>query len=135
MEALANSIEHDDRVVQRIADHGENRRDDREIKRRLRDRKNAEHEDRIMHDGENRAEREAPGVKPKCDVNEDQQEREAERHDRAFLKLVTHLRADDVEPQNLRARVDGFEGLIEFGADRSPVLSRSGRQPDRDIAR
>ena len=56
VEALADTIEHHDRVVERIADHREDRRDHRQIKRRLRHGEDAEHEDRVVQHREDRAE-------------------------------------------------------------------------------
>ena len=70
LEALADAVEHDDGVVQRVADDREDGRDHR------RDRtcvcvseNNAEHEDRVVHHREDGAERQPPGVEAERDVD------------------------------------------------------------------
>ena len=77
LEVLADAVEHDDRVVQRVADDREDGRDHREIELGLRDREHAEHQDRVVHHGEDGAQRQPPGMKAQDDVEADQDQRDA----------------------------------------------------------
>ncbi len=110
------------------ADHGE-------IERSLRDREDAEHENRIVQHGEDGAEGQPPRMKAERDVREDQKQCEPECPHCAVPELIAHLRSDDVQLQHLYGRIDGLQGHLELRADRGRGFRRIGRQPDSDIAR
>ena len=137
LEALADAVEHDDGIVERIADDGEDGRDHGEIERRLRDRENAEHQDGVVHHGEDGAERKLPGVKAERDVDEDEQQREGERPD---ARCPAAHRPPAGRPTSrlldLRAGVDGFQSRLDAarGSHRPSGLALR-RQTDGDIAR
>ena len=76
--ALADSVEHDDGVVQRIADHRQNGRNRRQIEGHLRQREESDHADRIVQYGENRAERELRR-EAEQHVNQDEHQRRDQR--------------------------------------------------------
>ena len=73
LEALADTVEHHDGVVQRVTDDSEDGRHHRQIELRLGHGKNTDHQDRVMHDREDGAERQAPGMKAEGDVDEDEE--------------------------------------------------------------
>ena len=76
--ALADPVEHDHGVVQRIADHRENRRDRGQVEGHLREREESDHADRVVQHGENRAEREF-GREAQQHVDQDQHQRRHQR--------------------------------------------------------
>ena len=94
---LADAVEHDDGVVQRVADDREDGRDHRQVERRLREREHAEHQDRVVHHGEDGAERQSPGVEAQDDVERDQHQRHRQRLDGRVAQLVADLRTHDCE--------------------------------------
>ena len=127
LETLADTIEHHDGIVQRIADHRQNGRDHRQIELGLGHGENADHQDRVVQHREDGAERQSPGMKAERDVDEDQQQGEAQRPDGAGVQLVTDLRTDDLELRHLRGRVDRRDDRLDLGADRGDRLARLGR--------
>ena len=121
LEALADTVEHHDGVVQRVADDREDRRDHRQIERRLRHGEEAEHEDRVVQHGEDGAERQPPGVEAEGDVDEDQQQRERQRPDGAGLAA----RCRPAGPRRPAAR-PARSGSTAFSAS-SSLRARSRR--------
>ena len=85
LEALADTIEHHHRVVERVADDREDRRDHRQVERHLRQGEETDHQDRVMQHREDRAEGQPPGMEAEGDVEEDQQQGEEQRPDGAGL--------------------------------------------------
>ena len=95
-EALADTVEHHDGVVQRIADDRKNGGDGRQVKGCLRQREDAHHQDRIMNDGEDRAQGQPPGMKAQGDIDEDADQGEEQRQLGAALQLTADLRTHDI---------------------------------------
>jgi len=134
VEALPDPVEDDDRVVERIADDRENRRHDRKIEGRAVEGEDTEHQDRVVDDGDDGAEREPPSVEAERDVDEDHPERERQGPCGAALELAPDLRSDDIETANLRVGIHLLQHRLDLGADLGAVhLAR--RQPDLDVAR
>ena len=104
LEVLADAVEHDDRVVQRVADDREDGRDHGEIELGLRDREHAEHQDGVVHHGEDGAQRQPPGVEAEDDVERDQHQRHGQRHDGRVAQFVADLRTHHLERGDLARR-------------------------------
>src|SRR4029077_13293476 len=88
LEALADAVEHHHRVIQRVADDGEDGSDHRQIEGHLAEREEADHQDRIVQYRENRTERQPPGVETERDVQKYPEQREEQRPHGAHLELV-----------------------------------------------
>ena len=76
---LADTIVDDDRVVERIAQDGEERRDAGQVEIDLRDRHEAERQHEVVHVGDHGAERELPlEAEPEIDQDRDDREHQPE---------------------------------------------------------
>ena len=85
----------------------------------------------IVQHGDDRAERQAPGVEPQDDVERDQHERDRHRHDRGIAQLVADLRAHDLERRDAHARIELHERVLE---DRRQVdILHGGARPRRNL--
>ena len=82
-----------DRVVHAVADDREERRDDREVELERQRAEEADGDEHVVHERDDRAEAEAE-LEAEADVDEHHQRREADRLERGALHLAADLRAD-----------------------------------------
>src|SRR5450631_486305 len=132
--ALANTVENDYRVVQRIADHRQNRRDRRQIKRHLAEREESDHTDRVMQHRQNRAARELEREAEQY-VDQDQHQGREQRPAALDEEFLAHLRTDHFRALQLHAVVDAAEYLENARADLLAFHIRIRWQANQDVAR
>ena len=107
-EALADPVEHDDGVVQRVADDGQDRRQRRQVERHLGHREEAEDDDRVVQRRDDGADAELP-LEAQPDVEQDEEEREQHRERALLGELRADLRAHDLGAAQLDARFVGLD--------------------------
>ena len=81
LQVLADAIEDDDRVVERVTDHGEERRDDGERNLEVHHREERERREDVVRRGEDGGDAEAP-LEAEGEVDQRDEERDEDRDDR-----------------------------------------------------
>ena len=126
---LADAVEHDHRLVERIADDGEDRRDRGLVELELGDAEEADRQQEVVHRADDRPDRELPlEAEPQIGQDRDDGDDDAERA--ALDELGGNGRADRIDAAEL---VVGAEGVPELG-DRGLLARRRRRAARRDAA-
>src|SRR3989475_618688 len=99
-QVLPDAIEDDDRVVERVADHGQDRADDHETHFEVEIPDERDRGEDVVERREHGGEAEAP-LEPDGEVNEGDDERKQDREEGLALELAPHLRADRLGAQDL----------------------------------
>jgi hypothetical protein len=99
-EVLANAVEDDDGVVQRVADDGEHGGEHGQVELDLEDREDADGEEHVVDQRGDGAEGEAP-LEAHRDVDQDADQREQHRQPALLAQFLAHLRADELHPAQL----------------------------------
>lgn len=90
---LTNTVEDDDRVVERITDNGKNRRDDRERNLEVHQLEERQRREHVVSRRDERRKREAP-LEADCQIHSRDKEREQHRDDCVACELVADARAN-----------------------------------------
>ncbi len=109
---LADTVVDDDRVVERIAEDGEQRRDAGQVEIDLRQRHEADRQHEIVHVGDHGAERELP-FEAEPEIDQDRADREHEPDRAVGQKLGRHARPDHLDA-----------AVLDVAAERRPHLLR-----------
>ena len=126
-EGLADPVEDDDRLVDRVAEHGEHRGQHRERELPLEEREEAEDDDDVVQVGDDRGDRELP-LEAKRQVDHDADDDEGERLRAVLGELVADLRADELaarQPHRL-----GRAGGADLACRRLALLGAPSRGDD-----
>ena len=130
---FADAVVDDHRVIERIAQDGEQRRDARQVEIDLGERHVAHRKHKIVDVRHHGAERELP-FEAEPQVDQDREDREHEPDGRVGQKLRRHARADYLDA----AVVDvGAQGLADFGDGGLLRRIATGllRDPDQHVGR
>src|SRR5437870_2315614 len=93
VQVLANAVEDDDRVVERVADHGQDRAHDHETHLEVEIADERDRGEDVVERREHGGEPEAP-LEAEREVDQGDDEREKDRQERLALELAAHLRPD-----------------------------------------
>src|SRR5579871_5729220 len=105
-EQLADAVEDDDRLVDRVAEHRQHRGQHRQIEGHAGDREHADEDERVVQRRDDRADAELP-AEAERDVAEDGDQRRDQRLQPLDDQLLADLRADDLGALQLHAGIDG----------------------------
>ena len=93
-EVVANPIVDDDRVVERVAEHGQDRAQHGEVERPARQREDARRDEHVVQRGDDGADGELP-AEAQHHVDEHENQREQQREAGVLEQILADLRADD----------------------------------------
>src|SRR5690606_24241176 len=96
------------------------------------DRKEAQRDDDVVQQCGDRTGRELP-LEAEHDVDEDHAQRENHRGGSLFSKVLSNLRADELHPTQLNARVIGSEDVAQRLPYRVRIEVRLWRQPQHHV--
>ena len=127
-------VEHDHGVVQRVADHGQDRRQGRQVERHPGGREESQDHDRVVQRRGNGTDAELP-LEARPDVQQDEEERE-QHGERAFLgEFSAHLPADDFRASQFDARISGLGRRQHLAPKHVVVRALLGKHAHQHVAR
>ena len=112
-DVLAHAVEDDDRVVDRVAEYRQDRRDGRDRDLLVRDRVDADGDDDVVQHREDHRHRELR-AEPQRDVDHDQDERDDDPPDRVDCDLVAEARRDVLDARRVGAELRLQVGRTAF---------------------
>jgi hypothetical protein len=131
-EGLADPVEDDDRLIDRIAEHSEDGSQYRQREFPLEEGEEAENDHHVVQVGDDRRDRETP-FEAERQVDDDADDDQQQRHRTVFRKFPADLGANELDTTQFGARCVNGQRAHDRFADLAGVLVALQRQTDHDV--